>query len=209
MPAKNSEQNHSPQPDLLIVLGKNIGIGSSPEDIRARHDHLSRESRINAIAAGELWAPGTDILFSTGQTAGSDTLSEAEAMKSFFKKLYPKVPENYLLTEEKSIDTAGNAEEVAKMIAERRYKRIGLVTVGYHMHGAKTLFNNYGVNIAYTFEAEDAMRTRSRHYDTYAQGWAQSDRVKQEEKKEFVRRVILPIDRKGKLLRLVTTKTRK
>ena len=196
-------------PDLLIVLGKNIGIGSSPENIRHRHDHLSRESRINTTAAGELWTPGTDILFSGGQTAGLDTASEAAAMKDYFKKLYPNVPNSNLFLEEKSIDTAGNAEETTKFLSENHYKHIGLLTVGYHLKNARRLFENFGVNISETFAAEKTVQTRSPLHKTYITGWSDSKHVKREYKKEALRSIVLVADRKGRIVHLITTRSRR
>ena len=202
-------ENRLPPTDLLIVLGKNLGIGSTPEDMRRRHDHLSRESRINALAAGELWTPGTDILFSGGHTAGPSTPSEAGAMRDYFMSLYPKVPGTHLLTEENSIDTAGNAEEIAKILAERRYKRIGLITVGYHLDNAATLLRNYGVSLTDTYASEEAMRARSNHHDSYSRKWAETERVRKEYRKEAVRKKLLVVDRKGRAVHLIAGLTRK
>ena len=197
-------------PDLLVVLGKNIGVGATPEEIRRKPHHLSPESRMNVLAAGALWSPEVDVLFSTGQTAGSDTPSEASAMKRYFMHRYPHIPESRLLTEEQSIDTAGNAEEVARMLVERGqpYKRIGLVTVGYHLDNAVKLFANYGVPVADKYAAEVEVRRIHPVLGRYVRLWSESERVISEYRRERVRSLLLPIDRKGKLLRQVTARTR-
>jgi uncharacterized SAM-binding protein YcdF (DUF218 family) len=132
-------------------------------------------------------------------------------MKGYFMKRYPDVPVANLFTEEKSIDTAGNAEEVALWLSEQqlRYRRIGLITVGYHLKNAATLFSNYGVDIAETYPSEQVLGSNSNLLGSYVRGWSQTNRVKQEEKKEFVRTLLLPIDRKGRLLRVLTARTRK
>jgi uncharacterized SAM-binding protein YcdF (DUF218 family) len=102
-----------PSPALLIVLGKNIGVDSSPEDIRRDNYHLSRESRLNALAAGNLYRPGMKILFSTG---GEGVPAESSAMRDYLLSRFPDIPEEAIDLEDRSIDTAGNAEEVSKIL---------------------------------------------------------------------------------------------
>lgn len=211
----NATAENSPHtPDVLIVLGKNIGVGSNQKDIQTDNFNLSRESRMNALAAGILWRPGMDIILSTGQTSPG-TPSEAEAMKRYmqahFKDEYgnPVIPEENILLEEVSIDTAGNAEEVSRLLKNRNYQNVGLVSVGYHVGNAATLFERYGVAVDQKFAAEDLVRTRSNLHRVLINEWGKSDRVKMETKKERVRTLLLKtIDRHGQLLRFITEKTR-
>ena len=209
-----TRENSPHTPDAIIVLGKNIGVGSTQEDIQADNFNLSRESRMNALAAGMLWRPGMDIIFSTGQTAPG-TLSEAEAMRRYmqihFKDKDGKsvIPEKNIILEETSIDTAGNAEEVALLLKDKSYQHVGLVSVGYHVKNAANLFRRYGVAIEQDFAAENIVLTRSNLHQALIKAWEKSDKVKTEEKKEKVRALLLrTVDRRGKLLRLVTQRTR-
>jgi uncharacterized SAM-binding protein YcdF (DUF218 family) len=197
-------------PDLLIVLGKNIGVDSTVVDIQDNRWNLSVESRLNVLAAGELYQPGMQILFSTGKTAGEDTPSEAAAMYSYFKRFFPTVPGEDILLDEASIDTASNAAEVSKLLKDRHYDRIGLLSVDYHVDNARTLFTRYGVAIDQTFASNEVIKNRSHHHEAYALAWASLDRVKSERKKEMVRKVLLhTFDRKGKALQQVTKRSRK
>lgn len=198
---------HQIEPYLLIVLGKNIGVDSTAHDIRQRHDHLSIASRIIARAAGELWRPGMDIIFSTGQTAGPDIISEAAAQCDYIKTYYPEIPRIHLLTEENSVDTASNAREIAKLDL-RRYKGIGLVTVGYHLENAKTLFENWGVKIDDPYVAEDIARNHSDYYRDFIDKWLASKTVRSEYRREVWRRKLLHVDPKGRSLNLITKLTR-
>lgn len=215
-------ENSPHTPDVLIVLGKNIGVGSNQEDIQADNFSLSRESRMNALAAGMLWRPGMDIIFSTGQTAPG-TPSEAEAMKRYmqihFKDEHdnPLIPEENIFLEETSIDTAGNAEEVSRLLAERgkTYNHIGLVSVGYHVPRAATLFNRYGVAIGTEYSSDQLLRSRSSRHNQLVDHWRKTPRIKNrsplnlgETGKEFVLRALLHVDRKGKALRKVTQRSR-
>jgi uncharacterized SAM-binding protein YcdF (DUF218 family) len=206
-----SPENSIPSPDLLIVLGKNIGVGSSPDDIRHDKYHLSRESRLNVLAAGSLYRPGMKILFSTGETAGEGVPAESDAMRSYLMSRFPEIPEEDIELEDNSIDTAGNAEEVASQLEENGEmpENIGLLTVGYHVPAAEKLFKRYGVPVTQTFSAEEVLKNRGQSFKQYAEAWEQTDRIKNEYKKEKFRNWLLHIDRKGKLLRLITQRSRK
>jgi uncharacterized SAM-binding protein YcdF (DUF218 family) len=203
-------------PDLLIVLGKNIGVGSTKEDIQADKYHLSVESRFNTLAARAIYESGMTVLFSTGQTAGPEIPSEAGAMRDYFMSRYRKdlADPKDVKTEEISIDTAGNAKEVARWLQGNRqkYGKIKLLTVGYHAEAATTLFENYGVKIDETLVAEDILsspRTPGhKAYEEYIDAWRKTDRIKKENKKEHARQLLLHIDRKGKLVRLITQRSR-
>src|SRR5258708_6285935 len=108
----------------LVVLGKNLGVGETHETIKSDNFHLSTDSRMNAIAAGMEWQPGLKIIFSTGVTTkgvdskGREIYSEAREMADYMKKKFPHIPNEDIILEENSIDTAGNAEEVAKIVKD-------------------------------------------------------------------------------------------
>jgi uncharacterized SAM-binding protein YcdF (DUF218 family) len=193
---------------VLVVLGKNIGIGSSPKAIRKDNFHLSHETRINVLACGMLYQPGMDIICSSGETSGPP--SEARAMKDYLLLHFPQIPRSHIILEEhkNSIDTAGNAEEVAKIVKARGYKYVGLVTVGYHLNNAATLFERYGVPVRQKFVAEHVVQERSARHRQYIIHWEKTGRIQQEKGKEAIRRLLLRFDRKGKFLRLLTQRTR-
>ena len=205
----HSKERLHQAPDVLIILGKNIGIGSEAKDIQNDNFHLSPESRINALAAGMLYKPGMILLFSSGPTAGGDTPSEAKAMKDYLMLHLPDIPTASMLLEENSIDTASNAEEVTKIIYERNFKHLGLVTVGYHLQNAATIFERYGTPIEQTFVAEDIVRERSPHHEAYIERWKNSKRIRTEKKKETLRKILLYVDPEGKRLQKITKRQRK
>lgn len=193
----------------LVLLGKNIGIGSSPRTIRKDNFHLSNETRLNVLAGGMLYQPDRVIICSSGETSGPP--SEAQAMKRYLQAHFPDIPEKGIILEEhkNSIDTAGNAEEVAKIVREQGYKPIILVTVGYHLANAATLFERYGILIEQRVAAEDVVRGRSLRHMHFLDAWEKTARIKLEKKKEAFRKKLLVIDRKGRFLRLFTQITRK
>lgn len=203
-------QHHVDKPGtrLLVVLGKNIGVGSSQLDIQQRYDHLSRESRLNALAAGLLWTPETDILFSTGQTAGPETPSEAAAMQDYFMRRFTSVPAARLHTEQTSRDTTSNAQYVGTWLRNKHYAAIDLATVGFHLDNAATLFTRHGVPLSQKYASEQIVAGRGRVFAEYVVAWAQSSEIQREHRRERVRRQILKFDRKGNLLHLATRKRR-
>jgi len=199
--------------ELLIVHGKNLGVGSSAEDIRRDRFSLSRESRFNALAAGQLWHPGQDILFSSGVTVPG-LPSEAAAMRHYMDMIgdlhqEARVPDDNILLQETSIDTASDAQEIAKILAGRKYGRVILLSTGYHVANAAFLCEQYGVRIDNTVASEDIIRGRSAMHARLVERWRASGRIKKEYKKELVRSVLLhTIDPKGKLIKQITQRTR-
>lgn len=196
--------------DCIIVLGKNIGIDSTRERIAQDNFNLSTDSRISALAAGMLYKPGTKLIFSTGKTAGQDIPSEAEAMKNYMIRKFPDIPEEDCILEENSIDTAGNAEQVASVVGSYGMKRFRLVTVGYHLRNSLKLFERYGISISEGIASEQVIKSRSSHHSHYVdERWSKSKRVKKERRKETIRSVLLStIDPRGKTLRQLTQRQR-
>lgn len=194
---------------VLIILGKNMGVGSGSSIIKKDNFHLSDESRINVLAGGMLYQSGMDIICSSGETSGPP--SEARAMKRYLQVHFPAITEEQIILEEhkNSIDTAGNAEEVAKIVMAKGYKHIILITVGYHLNNAAILFERYGVPIEQKYSAEGVVQRRSSRHEYYLKNWEETNRIKWEKKKEVIRKFLLHLDRKGAFLRLITRRIRK
>ena len=126
-----------------------------------------------------------------------------------------KIPEESIALEEASIDTAGNAEEVAKWLEAKRtldgkeYASIGLVTVGYHIKRATKLFKNFGVPIDRKYKSEQIVAVRSPKHETLVEKWRKSGNVLVESYfKEPILRGISTFDKQGKTLRKITQKSR-
>jgi len=207
--------------DVLIVLGHNMGAGWKGEKIRHHPDHLSGHSKLSALAAGILYQRGCmhKILFSTGHTAGIETPSEAEAMAVFFRKRFPEISESAILLEDKSIDTAGNAEESMKIIDNNNFIKIGLMSTGDHVKNAIVLFQRYGLNgdtLVFSSEkviAENMWLDPTKNPKSsleFLRAYRNSAQIKGDRKKEIIRSILLhTIDSKGMLLRQVSKRTRK
>jgi uncharacterized SAM-binding protein YcdF (DUF218 family) len=132
-------------------------------------------------------------------------------MKDFLKEKFPQIPDNAIILEENSIDTAGNAEEVAKLIAKHGFSNVGLLTVGFHLPNARKLFGRFGVKVGEneSFSAEQIIKDRARKPEFFVKTYSNSPLVKREKKKELIRSILLfTIDPKGRLIRQITKRQR-
>lgn len=214
----NSETDR-PKLDALIVLGHNIGAGWKGERIRRVPDHLSGHSKLNALAAGILFKEGLakNIIFSSGHTAGNETPSEAEAMRDFLITRFPEIPSSAIILEDKSIDTAGNAEESIRILNKQNYSSVGLMSTNDHLRNSIILFARYGLRVKKenSFASEEVIagemaKNPSRNPKLFIEGYRKSSQVKKDRQKEIIRSILLhTIDGKGMLLRQITKKTRK
>jgi hypothetical protein len=182
--------------DSLVVLGKQLGIGSSIADVRSSEDHLSVDSRINVTAAGMLWQPGRRILLS-----GNSRAFFPQAAGEFLAKNFSHIPQVYYENpDEDSPDTLASAENVPAILRAEGYRRAALITVGYHAIRAANLFEQEGAAdlIECVIAAEDIVATRSEGDARSISDWKRSRRVR-ETAKELVLRTF---DRRGKVGRL-------
>jgi hypothetical protein len=185
-----------PETDLLVVLGKNIGVGWTRADIQQSPDYLSVDSSINIQAAGELYRPGMDILMSGGRTLGSGFPSQPAVARDYLHKKYPYIPLEAVLLDEEGPNTPASAESVAAIAQKGAYQHISLLSVGYHVKNAARLFRNYGVPVGTAIASEDILADIA--------AWRERERirgVKGEANKELVRGLTLTLDRKGKFIR--------
>ena len=206
------EQQPQEKFDAIIALGKNWRL-----PIEGSRIYLSIESKITAIAAGQMYVDGRagGIIFSTGQTAGINKEigqpypTEAEEMKRFMRIYFneDQIPESAIKTEAISFDTAGNAEEVKKILEDEKLKKVAVLTIGSHKRRSGKIFANYGVSVT-AIASQDVLKNRNGHYDKFLNEYAWSTRHAKELLKETILNTLLFVDPKGEKLRAVTTKSR-
>lgn len=205
------QTNTKPKPyDAVIVLGKNWK--QYPPDtvpVNTFKLELSIDSQIQAWAAGHMYEEGLvkKIIFSTGKTAGKHFPSEAKAMAEFMYKKFPNIPKQNVILEEKSFDTATNAQEILQIIKKRRFKKIALLATHTHMPRAHTLFKNFGIK-THDFYAEDEVKKISHNYKKFIDTYMQSPHFRIENMKEFLLRQFMIFDPKGKFLENLTRRIR-
>jgi uncharacterized SAM-binding protein YcdF (DUF218 family) len=188
-----------PRYDAVIGLGKNWG--NKKESKKTGIFYPSIDTAMTAIACAEEYLAGNanKIMYSTGDTFKGP--SEAEAMRLQLRSMFSEeeIPDEDIILEERSIDTPGNAEEVAKIISERGMQHIKLVTVSRHLKRSETLFRIHGITSFDSAASEDILEAR---------GFA----VKREEKERWLEAgltKLLTIDPKGNIPRLITQIIRK
>ncbi|HET9956423.1 MAG TPA: ElyC/SanA/YdcF family protein [Polyangiaceae bacterium] len=120
--------------DVIVVLGCRVPA-SGPLGGAA-----ARRARRAAQAYREGLAPW--ILASGGKIWGGR--SEAHAFRS--QLVEAGVPEQQVICELESLSTRGNAREVARLCAERAFRRIAVVTCEWHMPRALRAFARHGVD---------------------------------------------------------------
>lgn len=196
---------------MLVVLGKNWKKYPKAGDTNIE---LSTDSKISALAAGLLLSkdePDYDyVIFSTGKTAGANWPSEAKAMKDYLLSKMT-VSQEKIILEEISIDTAGNAEEVGKLLSKiNDAKTFDLMTVGYHLPRAVKIFTTFlPFAVAHMIDSYSVLFDSNQCYcQALAKERMESFGVKIEKIKEFILRRLLIFDPYGRCLRKFTLRVR-
>jgi uncharacterized SAM-binding protein YcdF (DUF218 family) len=202
--------------DYIVALGKNW---ARPSEYKPRKDgkprqrtpkKLSLESRITAISAGMLASEkvANKIVFSTGKTAGTnpdtgqDFPSESEEMARYMKIRFPQVLDEQIVLQDRSFDTAGDAEESGKIVHGNKF---GLLTVGFHLGSSAKLFKNFGNTANELFKSEDVLTLRSRRHADFIRKYKKSIRERSKRILEYPRYILVnTIDSNGNGLRMVT-----
>lgn len=211
LPAKEVEPKTF---DVVVALGKNWRLPIMKEE----QIHLSLESKMTTLAAAYLYLSGRvkNILFSTGHTAGknmNDQLfpTESNQMYAFLRRYFPEsaIPDTAIFLEEHSFDTAGNAEEVNKIVAEQRFKSICVLTVGFHLARSEQVFKNYGVSVSKFFSSQKILQEKDPRYIPFIRKYFWSKRHFREIARESIGFLLVKtFDRRGMFLRKITTQTR-
>lgn len=128
-----------PEGDTIVVLGGGI----EAEGAYGRWGDLNHASD-RVVSAAELWhaKKAPKIVVSGGSTQGP--VSEASRMADLLQRM--GVPATAIRLEEKSLNTEGNAREVAALV-DTGSRHILLVTSSLHMRRAAALFTAQGFRV--------------------------------------------------------------
>lgn len=217
-----------PKQDAVVVLGGDVGKD------KAGKEEIGFSSKMRLLAAHELYVRGlinkmilTGGLFEKGQQKPL-----AELMKDFLISL--GVPESDIFLESESKNTSENLLNALKILEEQKLNKVVLETNEYHLERAMQIFSNIlkeaGLNVGYEeiaglkiggidFEgisAEDILEQRSPHYKKLIEGFkfpgALAENPAQALKlglREFLRRIIISVDRDDKIGRFLVQLLRK
>ena len=201
---EQSEEASRRYPVLLVLGG---GFKREPASPPA----LTSESHMRILAAGEMFKQGMigKIVLAGGKTAGDDNPSEAQVMKAYLQKKYPRISDENIILEENSVDTSENMENINRLLEERGFNEAILLTSELHLKRAEQLARQYNLNIIEGHAAEDEIINRSpRHYERFVDNYTASCGYKMAQVKEFILRSLLVVDRGGKIPRFLAHQTR-
>jgi uncharacterized SAM-binding protein YcdF (DUF218 family) len=188
--------------NYIVVLGKGIEV------LRDGKVEPRVETKLNVLAAYVLYEDGVGdkIIFSGGHTKGKDRPSEAIAMLDYLRSYAPKFKNENIILEENSIDTAGNAYEVGKLIDKN--SKVILLTTGYHLQRSKQLFKNYAVKVDSSYSSGKVLEQASPRFDFILKQYNLKRRLWEILWEAGCFILVKTIDPKEKLLREITSRRR-
>jgi uncharacterized SAM-binding protein YcdF (DUF218 family) len=128
--------------DAIVVLGGSVRPPDSPArlvDLAGGADRVWHAARLYNAGKAPL------ILLSGGSDPAYSVMSEAQAMQVFLRDL--GVPDSAMLLEQESRNTRQNAENSARLLHQRGFNRILLVTSALHMERARREFESRGLEV--------------------------------------------------------------
>jgi len=185
-----------------------VALGNGMVVLKHNVLDLCPESKITALAAGVLYKGGKakKIIFSGGRTKGKDKESEAKKMFEFMQNMFPEIPDANILLEENSLDTAGNAFEVKRLLPIN--SRIILLSPAYHLPRVKRIFHNFNLDFEQIVASDTVLEKMSPVYDEFLKRYTLRRRILKLSMEIFCLSLVYAIDPKGKILRLITSRTR-
>ena len=121
----------------------------------------SVESRLRAIAAGELYIAGiSDKIIITGGVVDSQSRTIAEEMQRYLLTHFKDIPPEAVVLEEAARSTRENAQKVKEMLEGTGVQNIGLLTSRTHLKRAERVFRHFGMNVEQEFIAEEIVKKR-------------------------------------------------
>lgn len=191
-PGKQRLENlKSPKYDVVIVHGGNIRRTKrgyvSTSFLEGPEKSIGAHSR--SLAAAELYKRGEASFFitSTGKThPDPEAPSEAAVMKAEMVRY--GVPSEIIIEEDISTTTLTNAQESAKIIRERDFRTIGILTSSWHLRRTKAMFDTIGLEAegrkVKLLSPERILMDKSPRYKKIIREVYRSDKMKQRIKNE-------------------------
>jgi uncharacterized SAM-binding protein YcdF (DUF218 family) len=130
-----SNKEAEPGADYVIVLGAQVRGTTVTKSLKKRLD-----TAVEYLADNK----ETLVIVSGGQGSGED-ITEAEAMSIYLKS--KGIPENRIIMEEKSTNTAENIK-YSKMLIKGDESRVVIVTNGFHVFRALSIAKKQGLSQA-------------------------------------------------------------
>lgn len=124
--------------DALVVLGCRVRAGRPSGTLESRLELACQLAQADQTQTG---APPPPVVVSGGRRWDGD--QEAEVMADWLEAR--GVPRDRIILESESLTTGQNARKVARLLGDRGWHRVGLVTSDFHMARAVRLFRREGL----------------------------------------------------------------
>ncbi len=136
--------------DAIVVLGGGTITKSAPRqivEVNGGGDRITYAVKLYRDgAADKLLLGGSYIRWRDGEVLSGDAVSSPASEMAELMKMYG-IPEEALLIQDKSLNTAEEAAEDAKILKELGISRIILVSSATHMRRAVPLFEKQGLEV--------------------------------------------------------------
>lgn len=130
---RQSGREESRKADVIIVFGAAEYVGRPSPVFKARLDH-----------AADLYNQGfAPIVITTGGAGADPKFSEGEVGHDYLRSL--GIPDNHLIAETQSVDTAESARRVGAIMHANGMKTCLAVSDGYHIFRIKHMLAREGV----------------------------------------------------------------
>ncbi len=181
--------------------------------------YLGLATKLSCLASGILNREGfgNTTIFSGGKNVAKWP-SEGELMREYTREIFPDIPEDKLLIDGLSIDTADSAENLGRIFLKNKIdpQKAALISIDHHVARSLSLFDNYDNPVAMGLGSIRVIKTSSGNLELELQSLADSliGRYNRsiEEKisraQEAILNRLLKVDRLGKLPRRLTLFTR-
>jgi uncharacterized SAM-binding protein YcdF (DUF218 family) len=132
---RQSLKDESRQADAIVVFGAAEYVGRPSPVFKARLDH-----------AADLFRRGlAPVVIATGGAGADPKFSEGQVGREYLKSL--GIPDDHLIAETQSIDTAESARRVAAIMRENHMNTCLAVSDGYHIFRIKQMLAREGITV--------------------------------------------------------------
>jgi len=132
---RQSSKDESRQADAIVVFGAAEYVGRPSPVFKARLDH-----------AADLFRRGlAPVVIATGGAGADPKFSEGQVGREYLKSL--GIPDDHLIAETQSIDTAESARRVAAIMRENHMNTCLAVSDGYHIFPIKQMLAREGITV--------------------------------------------------------------
>lgn len=215
-PLKTPEQETEPMFDVIIVMGSGI-----IERKYGKNKDLSRiepgfEAKMRTLAAVEAYQQGlTRNLIFSGRETIPGMPAEARGMTDYVRSRFKEeegpfkaIPEENMFEELEAWDASTNIKYCQELIEKHGWQNIGILTNDWMLERAEILAHNFGMEVE-PISAEEKLIERDEKYRRVVERYSQRPDAAETKERERKLRLLLLIDRKGRVPRFLANRQRR